>query len=132
MRSALVLRSAVVLLAVVTCAWFALSIRQARDTARASAFITTHQSATALEARRLNSWLSSAAALNPDRTVSLLRGRLAAERGSERRGERLIRAVTRAEPQNLEAWLSLAYASPHDPQLFAYALAHVKRLDPLG
>jgi hypothetical protein len=125
-------RVALALLAIVASAWFALSIQQARDTARASAFITTHQSVTEREAAALDSLLSSAAALNPDETVDILRGRLVAERGDERQGEQLILRVTRDEPQNLDAWLSLAYSSPHNPPLFAFALGHLKLLDPLG
>ncbi len=126
------IRFSLVLFSLVGCAWFAIGVRQAGDTAPAMTFVTTHTTATADQARVVSSLLSSAAVLNPDRTLSLLRGRLASERGNERQAEQIIIRVARDEPQNLDSWLSLAYVSGHNPTLFAQALAQVNRLDPRG
>lgn len=129
-RHSSVLRAAGAVAALILCAWFAIGIRQARDTARAQAFVTTHKVANANQARAVDSLLAAASLLNPDTTVSLLRGRVASERGNPAEAERIIIPVTRQEPQNLDAWLSLAYVSGTDQKLFFHALAEVKRLDP--
>lgn len=119
-------------LALVVCAWFVVGLRQAQGTTHAEAFVTTHQHASRAEGHTVRASLSEASLLNPDTTVTLLRGRLAGELGQSGQAARLITPITRQEPQNLDAWLSLAYVSGHDPAVFARALAQVKRLDPLG
>jgi hypothetical protein len=125
-------RGACAVIALIVCAWFAIGTRQAQNTFRAEAFVTTHHVASPSQGRAVQAWLSAASLLNPDTTVTLLQGRAAQELGHAQRAEQIITPITRKEPQNLDAWLSLAYVSGHDPGLFARALSRVKRLDPLG
>jgi predicted Zn-dependent protease len=124
-------RAALVVLALVLAAWFGLGAHQAIDTSRATSILSAGGSVTRGEAVRVSSLLDGAGALNPDRQVDLLRGQLALEQGQPRRAQRLISRVTRAEPQNLEAWLSLAQAATNNPPLFDHALVRVRRLEPL-
>jgi hypothetical protein len=104
-----VLRIAVVCLAVVIGAWFVLGWVQARDTGRADALLSATSSPRAAEAAQIGSLLSSAGTLNPDRTVDLLRARLALYRHDYARAIRILEGVTRSEPQNVLAWAQLGF-----------------------
>lgn len=125
------IRAALVVFALLLAAWFGLGAHQAIDTSRATAVLSAGNSISRARAASVSSLLNGASVLNPDRQVALLRGALALERGHPRRAQRLISQVTRAEPQNLDAWLSLAHAATDDPALFDQALIHVRRLEPL-
>jgi predicted Zn-dependent protease len=99
------------------------------DTSRATALLSQgrlsqHQVAEA------GSLLATAGALNPDQTVNLLRGQLAYKEGLAARATRTFLAVTRSEPQNLQAWLALAHTSAHAPKDFVLALRHISQLLP--
>jgi hypothetical protein len=118
-------------LALVACAWFALGIRQAIAQSRAEAIIAADPHATAAQARRAQQLLSVAAALNPDRQIDLDRVQILLERNQLRAARRTALAVTRAEPQNIEAWVWLAHTAAGDPALFAAALKQVAALEPL-
>ena len=123
--------AACALLAVAACAWFVVGIRQAQEIQRASAILSRASTVTPAEARTVSSLLSSAAFLDPDREVNLLRGQLALERGRPSRAQQIIEHVTRAEPQNLAAWLALAQAATNDVGLFDYALRRIRALEPV-
>ncbi|HWJ50969.1 MAG TPA: hypothetical protein VNR42_08115 [Solirubrobacteraceae bacterium] len=126
------LRVALGIVALVVCAWFELGIRQAHDTAAATAIVTAHpQTASAAQTRKVESLLHAAGQLNPDVEVDLLRGRIVLAGGDPAGARRIIAAVTRAEPRNLEAWLTLASASTDSRPSFLNALEHVRRLEPL-
>lgn len=116
--------------ALVACAWFAVGIRQAHDIAAATGAIASHGSARQLADAQ--SSLGSAAFLNPDQEVQILRGRLAIDQGHPQRAQRILAAVTRAEPMNLEAWIWLTGATLGDPPLAHAALDHIYQLDPLA
>jgi predicted Zn-dependent protease len=112
--------------ALVATAWFALSVHQAVDTDRATALITSH--ASAAELRRAERLLDAAGTLNPDRSVDILRAQLDTDRGDLRGARRIIKRVVASEPDNLEAWLTLARASVHDLRDFyaaAFAIHHL-------
>ncbi len=116
------------ILALVVAAWFAVGIRQAVNTDRASAIVTASGTVAPGQARHAESLLSAAAFLNPDREVDLLRSQAALERGDLPRARALAAAVTRHEPLNAEAWAQLARASRG--LAFAAALRHVTKLVP--
>jgi Tfp pilus assembly protein PilF len=125
-----VLRAAILALAVVVCAWFALGVRQATDTRDATPLIDGQSRLDAARARHAASLLHAAGQLNPDAQVDILRGELALQQGNVARAQRILDDVTRREPDNLNAWIWLAHASPHDPATFRRALAHARRLVP--
>lgn len=125
------LRIAGVLAAVVVCVWFALGIRQAQNVDAASAIIGSgHGRISASAANRARQLLDSAAQLNPDRSVDLVRSQLALREGDPARARAIALAVTRAEPQNLQAWIAYGTASANDPADFRFALRHLEQLAP--
>jgi hypothetical protein len=124
-------RAIVALVALAACAWFALGARQAISLRRAEAIINAQPFTTARRARTAESLLNEAATLNPDRQVSIDRTQILLERRRQVAARRIAGAVTRDEPQNIEAWLWLAHASSTDPKLFIYALQHIHQLEPI-
>jgi predicted Zn-dependent protease len=125
-----VVRVAGAAFAVLMCAWFALGIRQAHDTDRAAAIASQSTVISAAQAPTASSLLHDAGLLNPDQHVNVLRAQVALERGDAARSRQIVEDVTRAEPQNLEAWLWLAHASGSDRALFYRALRRVRLLEP--
>jgi predicted Zn-dependent protease len=111
------------------CAWFVLSGVQAVNTNRA-AEVVSGSSISRAHARQARRWLATAATLNPDQTVNILRGELAYAEGRDARALDILTSVTRAEPQNLEAWLALAHRAGHQPNLFRAALHRIAQLLP--
>jgi predicted Zn-dependent protease len=101
----------VLVVALVACAWFALSAQQAVDLSRATALIDTDAVVHTSQARQARALLDSAATLNPDLTVIQLRGQLEYNRRQYRAAERTFASLTRREPLNLEAWTLLAFAA---------------------
>lgn len=124
------LRAALACLALVTCAWFALSVHQAHALGAATSIISQSTPLTQAQARRAASLLDSAGTLNPDRQVEVLRGQLALARGDAPAAQRILVGVVRAEPQNLNAWIVLVRASKGSPALFKLALARIDQLLP--
>jgi predicted Zn-dependent protease len=104
-------RVAAVVAALVVCAWFAVGIRQAVNTNRATALVGGGTRLTGPEVRRARSALDAAGSLNPDLGVELLRGQLAFDQHRWVAAERIFMSVTRREPMNLQAWTALAYAA---------------------
>jgi Flp pilus assembly protein TadD len=118
--------------ALIVSAWFGLGWVQARDTGQADALLSSTSSPSAAQAGRIRSLLSSAATLNPDRTVDLLRARLDLNRRDYAPAIALLEAVTRSEPENVFAWSQLGYTAGTAGrlQLAARAAHHVAVLDP--
>jgi uncharacterized protein HemY len=121
-------RVALVACALVACAWFALGIRQAHQIARATSIVSLPRPPTAAQARGADSLLRSAATLNPDLEVDVLRGRLARARGDLPAARRILRSVVSREPDNVEAWIWLARASNGSPATFRLAVRRVEQL----
>jgi len=117
-------------LALVVCAWFALGIRQAVNTSRASAIANQGSYLTAAQVRRVSSLADSARLLNPDKEPDVLLGQAEVEHGDFQRARRVLQRVTRSEPRNIEAWVWITKASGSDPVLFYAALIHVRELEP--
>lgn len=97
--------------AVLMVAWFAVGIRQATDTARATAIVASSSPPTPAAAAQARHLLGSAAWLNPDQTLTLLRGRLALRIGEGRASLRSLEAVVRREPMNFLGWIYLTQAA---------------------
>lgn len=123
-----------IILAVVVCAWFALGIRQTRDTARATAIIASAASAngpSAAQASQERSLLRAAGTLNPDKQLDVLRGQLALLRNDNRGAARILQGVVAQEPLNVEAWVYLARAAfKVNRHEFGIAAQRIAQLDP--
>ncbi len=115
--------------ALVVCAWFALGIRQAHDTAQANTILSNSSSLSVGQAEHVDSLLHSAGFLNPDRQVSVLRAQVALQRGDHKMAQAILQGVVRAEPQNAQAWLALARAATNR-QTFDRALSVIAHLLP--
>jgi predicted Zn-dependent protease len=117
-------------LALVVCAWFALGARQAIDTSRASATVSGSSKLSSAQARHMLALLDDAGTLNPDRNVDILRGEALQASGNPQAARRVLTAVTREEPENLEAWVGLAKASGSNATLLFNDLRRVRQLEP--
>lgn len=116
--------------ALVVGAWFALGIRQSHDLNVATGIVSASAPLTSAQAQRASNLLHRAGQLNPDRAVDLARSQLALRQGDRAGARALARSVTDSEPQNIDAWLTYATASAHDPRAFALALRHLNALAP--
>ena len=77
--------------------------------------------------------LRDARTLDPDTTFDLALSGYYLVIGQDRRAIEAAEAVTRREPENIAAWLTLqAAANGSDPALAARARARLKALDPRG
>lgn len=115
--------------AVVVCAWFALGIRQAHDTASASSSLSSSTRLTAAQAKHLDSILDEAGFLNPDREVSLLRAQVARQRRQLAKAQSIILRVVHDEPLNVEAWFALGQVATNS-RTYLRAVIEVGRLAP--
>jgi len=100
--------TAALVVGIVICAWFAVGIRQAHDTARVTALLGSGPPLSHSQVNDVNSLLHSAAQLNPDTTVTMLRAQLASELDRRRQATRLLLRVVHEEPMNAPAWEQLA------------------------
>jgi hypothetical protein len=123
-------RGIVLLVAAAVIAWFALGIRQSHDLNVANDRLSSAQTLSPAEAHQVASRLDRAGQLNPDTSVDLARSTLALHLGDAARARAIALSVTRAEPDNIDAWLTYASASGHDPQAFASALRHLTMIAP--
>jgi hypothetical protein len=124
-------RAGMIILALVVCAWFALGIRQTRDTARATAIVASANTPSAAQAAHARSLLRAAGTLNPDLQLDVLRGQLALLRGNNRSATRILEGVVAQEPQNAEAWVYLARAAfDVNRHEFGIAAQRIAQLDP--
>jgi predicted Zn-dependent protease len=124
-----IVRALSLLLALVLCAWFALGIRQARDTSQATSILSNRNGVSGAQAAHAGSLLSAAKMLNPDAQVDLLRGRVALAENDRPVAVRIVEDVTRREPMNLQAWLLFAETTLYLPDI-KLAVARVAALDP--
>jgi predicted Zn-dependent protease len=104
-------RVGLLVVAVVVAAWFAVGVRQARDTDRATALVAANSPLSPKAARQAQSLLRAAGTLNPDLTIDILRGELAVNQRHDAQAERILESVTGREPLNLAAWTQLAFAA---------------------
>jgi hypothetical protein len=114
----------------VVCVWFAIGVRQARDTNLATAIITGSAPLSPAQARRASALLNAAGQLNPDLAVDLLRAQLALREGLPARARAIALSVAHSEPQDLDAWLAYGTASSDDARAFRLALDRLQQLAP--
>jgi predicted Zn-dependent protease len=119
----------VVIVAIVTVAWFTLGARQAHDVGHATAIVQSSP-LTPAAAARAAALLRSAGTLNPDRQVTVLQAAVAAGRNDLARARRILVQLGRAEPANLEAWYLLAQVAGGDARIESLALKHIAELHP--
>jgi hypothetical protein len=125
----MIARVGMLAIALVACAWFALGAHQVHELDAAANIVSrTHVSSSV--ARVATARLSSAATLNPDLEVDVLRGRLAMARGELPDARRIFDSVVEREPKDLEAWIWLARASAGSPATFRLAVTRIDRLLP--
>lgn len=124
-------RVVALLVALVACAWFALGVRQTRDTQRAAAILARPGTLTTAQAAQVATLLSHAGTLNPDRQVQLLRAELVLREGHPPAARAIVLGVLSSEPQNIDAWAALARSSRGDPQTFRLALRRARALAPV-
>jgi cytochrome c-type biogenesis protein CcmH/NrfG len=128
----LALRLALVGLAVVVCAWFALGVVQTHDQTRAEALMNQPGNPSPATTARIMSLLKTAGALNPDRNVALDRSQTQTRGGHPTTGVAIARGVVRAEPQNVDGWIVLGFAARRvDPALARLAQARELQLAPI-
>jgi hypothetical protein len=130
MRPALLVRVLVLGLALAACAWYVVGIRQARAVDQVSSIVSGGGQITPAQARHASDLLNSAAFLNPDRQVDVLRAEVKLDRGELPAARRILWRVVEGEPDNLAAWLTLARASVHDLRDFYAAAFAIRQLVP--
>ena len=118
------------LIAIALCAWFAIGIRQAHDTAKATAILSGSGPLSPSQLRAAAGALRGAKLLNPDTEVAVLRGQLALREGNAARAQRIFEDAGRQEPRNIEAWAWLARAAGSNHALIRLALDNIARLEP--
>jgi predicted Zn-dependent protease len=125
-----VARAILTLLGLVVCAWFALGIRQAHDTAAVTAIVTGTSQLTAEDAQQASGLLRAASFLNPDSSLDVLRARIDLAQGDFRGARRILNRVVGREPENAAAWYALARAAPGSPKTWNRAFRNFLRLVP--
>jgi predicted Zn-dependent protease len=118
-------RAVLVLASLALTAWFAVGVRQALDTNRATALITR-----GAHLQQASALLASAKLLNPDRTVDILHAELDLDEHREAAARSLLERVVAAEPDDAVAWEWLAKASVGDLREFYRAAFRLEQLVP--
>ena len=124
------MRVVVLVLAVVAAAWYVLGIRQAQGVNRASSIVSSAGRLDPPRARHASQELRSAAFLNPDRQVAVLRAQLRYDQGDLAGARAILKRVVLSEPDNLQAWILLARASVGDLKDFYAAAYRIRQLVP--
>ncbi len=114
--------------ALLVAAWFALGGYQAHELDQVTNLVNARPRLTAAQTRSALSQLRSAALLNPNREVLLLRARVYGHSGEPAKARRIAESAVAAEPRNVEAWYVLATVA-HGRRLTS-ALHHVAVLAP--
>jgi predicted Zn-dependent protease len=122
-------RVVLAVLALAAGAWLVVQERAARaEQALIMLAFESREPPPVAESERL---LARARRLNPDRRPDLFEGVILARQGRPDAAIAVIRGVTRAEPENLEAWALLVSAAERvDPALARAARARARELAP--
>jgi predicted Zn-dependent protease len=124
-------RLAIAALAVAACAWFVIGVIQSHNESRATALINSGGTPTRAQTAQVGHWLDTAATLNPDRNIDLLRAQAEVRAGQSARALVLMKRVVREEPRNADAWIVFAFAAQsQSPALARMAHAEVLKLAP--
>ena len=125
------IRPALLILALAVCAWFVIGIRQAHSIGAATSIVEIGRAAGPRKLAVAAEDLRSAAFLNPDQTVNILRARLAIIRGQLSHAQQILLRVTQNEPLNLEAWIWFTGASLGNSHEARIGTARIAQLDPI-
>ena len=123
-------RIAVLVVGLIVAAWFGLGVRQAREITDVTSLIRNANSVSHAQAAAASRQLDSAAMLNPDRNVAMLRAELDASDNHVARAESRLDTVVAAEPDNLDAWFLLAQLEGNNPRAELAAQRHIASLLP--
>lgn len=124
-------RVALLGLALVACAWFALGIRSVHDSNQVTDLINAHNILTATQARQALATLADARTLDPDESLNIQRAQVEFHSGDVRGAAAILEAVVRREPRYAEAWLVLELLTRQiDPATNRLAQAQVRQLVP--
>jgi len=126
----LLARIGLALLAAAACAWFALGVRQARGTNRATAIVTSGATLSPAQRRQAAGLLHGAKLLNPDTEVDVLRAELELDTRNPAAARLILEHVVSEEPDNAVAWEWLARASVGDPRELFLATLRIRQLVP--
>jgi len=124
-------RLAILLVAVVACAWYILQIRELNERERVTAFVDQHTRITEAQAKAADATLANAQFLNPDQLVRSLRAVVATKAGDRSRAIAIAEAIVRREPLNYGTWEFVAYLfAGTDSRTLRVAQAHIRMLVP--
>lgn len=123
-----VARIAILLLALLCCAWFALGARQAHLVGQATAIVAPGHRLSPQQARHAADLLDAAGTLNPDLQVDVLRGELAIDQGQLTHARQILHSVIVREPKNLAAFEQAARASANDKAAYFVTEIAIQRL----
>jgi hypothetical protein len=123
-----------VAVALVICAGFVVGIRQDEGVAALTNLLSASSRLTNDQQRTAASELNEAKFAYPGQEVHLLAVGVAFHEGRYAEARSIALAATRAEPNNLEAWSSLAATELvlSDSRALFHARDEMARLDPLG
>jgi hypothetical protein len=113
---------------VIACAWFVFGIRQANDINAATSILSQSGPLRPAQAKHVSDLLDSAATLNPDRQVDVLRGDLATTEGRLAQARVILLRVIHDEPRNVNAWLAYTQATRNNGKAFLDAVNHVHQI----
>jgi predicted Zn-dependent protease len=124
-------RGVLAVTAVAIAGWLALQAVGAHGDAEVTRITLSERTPTAQERARALELIDRMERLTPDRRPQQLRGLVAYRAGDMRRAAAIFHGLTRAEPENLQAWALLARAAErYDPSLAAKARARARELAP--
>ena len=128
----MLLRAALLVVALAACAWLGAGLRATRLQAEADRRVPAAQ-IDREEVRRKRELLDDARFLNPDTAPLIREAQLLLFVDGDREAVRLLEEVVRREPESYEAWRGLAQATLElDPARARQAAREAAELNPLG
>jgi Flp pilus assembly protein TadD len=124
-------RFAIAALAVAACAWFVIGVIQSNNESQATALINGSGKPTPAQTAQIERWLDTAATLDPDRNIDLLRAQAEVRAAQSDKALVLMKRVVADEPRNADAWIVFGFAAQsQSPALARMAHAELLKLAP--
>jgi len=124
-------RVAVLLIAVVAVAWFALVARSLQEQASIRADLHLHPVVSRAQAIALGRRVDQATVLNPDRQIPMLKALIDFSAREPATAVAIARRITREEPNNIDNWVTLEILlNGRYPALVREARARIRALVP--
>ena len=125
------LRGLVAVVAVAVAGWLGVQAVGAHGDAEVTRITLSERTPSAQQRARASMLIDRMERLNPDERPEQLRGLVAYRAGDMRRATAIFAAITRREPENLQAWALLSRAAErYDPSLAATARERMAELAP--